>query len=337
MKLSKAQKGAMLLMTLDPKSVGILMKRLPKETAVRMGKIMVELAESELNPNEYDDVVKEFAVKLGADTRRNVDLSGVKNLLKKSFSEAFGEAEGGAVLQKVEDVDEAVTPLAPIHQFSPEKMGSLVEVEHPQVAAILLASLPSSRASALMDRLEETKRIEVFRRMALLERPPSGLACRVLAEISDQEEEEILKSSAFEDGKSQRLRLVAEVLSMQEGSIDKSVLEAISKVDADLTQQINELMFTFDDIILIDKRAMPKLLMDFDVRELGLALKVANSKVEKHILDNLSSRVKKQIEEEQETMGSIPIADIHECQKSIAEKARSLIEAGEVKINRTRK
>lgn len=70
------------------------------------------------------------------------------------------------------------------------------------------------------------------------------------------------------------------------------------------------------DILLLDDRAIQRVLRDVDNNDLGIALKGANEEVQNVIFKNLSKRLSAMIKEDMEFMGP----DSYErCRRSTAE------------------
>ena len=90
-----------------------------------------------------------------------------------------------------------------------------------------------------------------------------------------------------------------------------------------------------DDLLLVDKRAMQKILSGINVQVLALALKGAHKQVEKFIMSNVSQRVKKLITDEKELLGPRTVDEVTGAQKEIVAIVRTLIENGEINISRS--
>ena len=142
-----------------------------------------------------------------------------------------------------------------------------------------------------------------------------------------------MKDESPEDIKD-RLKTVADVLNRVDKETEKSVLGQISETDAEMAEEIKELMFTFDDLALVDKRAMQKILSGINVQVLALSLKAAKKEVDEYIMSNVSKRVKKLIDDEKELMGPKTLEEVTGAQKEIVTTVRALIESGEITISR---
>src|SRR5690606_24223012 len=65
---------------------------------------------------------------------------------------------------------------------------------------------------------------------------------------------------------------VAEVLNLMSAGMEKDLLEGVAAVDAELSEEIKNLMFVFEDMIKLDEKSVTRLLRDVDARELAIAL-----------------------------------------------------------------
>ncbi|MCP3861045.1 MAG: flagellar motor switch protein FliG, partial [Phycisphaeraceae bacterium] len=104
--------------------------------------------------------------------------------------------------------------------------------------------------------------------------------------------------------------------------------------DAETTEQIREMMFTFEDLSRIDSRGLQKILSSIDVRQLATSLKGADQSLQDQILGNVSKRVRESVVDEKEFLGPLPIAEVQEARREVTRIARSLIEGGEISLPR---
>ena len=93
-------------------------------------------------------------------------------------------------------------------------------------------------------------------------------------------------------------------------------------------------MFVFEDILLLDDRAIQRVLRDVENSDLGIALKGANEDVQNAIFNNLSKRLAAMIKEDMEFMGPVRMKDVEEAQQKIVAVIRKLEDAGEIVISR---
>ena len=93
--------------------------------------------------------------------------------------------------------------------------------------------------------------------------------------------------------------------------------------------QVRELMFTWDDLATIEKRAMQKILASIDTRTLAIALKACPPGVNDNIMANLSSRVREMVIDEKELRGAMPLSDVLQARAEIMFAVRALMDSGE--------
>ncbi len=111
-------------------------------------------------------------------------------------------------------------------------------------------------------------------------------------------------------------------------------METLEVEEPELADEIRKKMFVFEDILLLDDRAIQRVLRDVENSDLGLALKSANDQVQSAIFNNLSKRLAVMIKEDMEFMGPVKMKDVEEAQQKIVSIIRKLEEAGEIVISR---
>ena len=88
------------------------------------------------------------------------------------------------------------------------------------------------------------------------------------------------------------------------------------------------------DIMLLDDRAIQRVLRDVDNNDLAVALKGANEDVQNTIFKNLSKRLAAMIKEDMEFMGPVRMKDVEEAQQKIVGVIRKLEDSAEIVISR---
>lgn len=99
-------------------------------------------------------------------------------------------------------------------------------------------------------------------------------------------------------------------------------------------KQLNECIFDFEDLIMLDDRAIQKILRETDVVELSKALKGTSTKVQDKIFRNMSKRAATMLKEDMEFMGPVREIDVKTAQANIIKILFRLEEMGEIVISR---
>ena len=94
-------------------------------------------------------------------------------------------------------------------------------------------------------------------------------------------------------------------------------------------------MFVFEDIVMLDDRAIQKVLREVDTQELSKALKSVDTEVQDKIFRNMSKRAAGMLKEDMEFMGPVRLKDVEEAQQKIVSTIRHLEDSGEIVIARS--
>ena len=128
------------------------------------------------------------------------------------------------------------------------------------------------------------------------------------------------------------VRAVAELFNRMDRNTGRQVLEKIETENPQLAASIRDLMFVFDDILLIDDTGIGEILRRSDKKTLTIALKGTSEELRNQFFRNMSSRAVELMKEEMEYMGPVKLKDVEKAQHEIVEIVRSLEEEGVVSI-----
>ncbi len=126
--------------------------------------------------------------------------------------------------------------------------------------------------------------------------------------------------------------LAVQLLMNMDKTNEATLLESIAERDPDVAEQIREQMFTFDDLIDVDDRAIQTVLRNIENQTLVLALKGAAESMQEVFFRNVSKRVSESLREDLETMGPVRLSEVEAAQQQIANAARELADRGEIQI-----
>ncbi|MDT8447371.1 MAG: FliG C-terminal domain-containing protein, partial [bacterium] len=126
---------------------------------------------------------------------------------------------------------------------------------------------------------------------------------------------------------------VAEMLNTMDKSTESRILATIEESNPDLAEQIRELMFTFEDMVLVDPNGMQMLLKEMPQNELVLALKTASDALKEHIFSNMSERAADMVRDDLDALGAVRVADVDASQQKMVKIARKLEEEGKIIIS----
>jgi flagellar motor switch protein FliG len=110
------------------------------------------------------------------------------------------------------------------------------------------------------------------------------------------------------------------------------LMDAIREQDEEMSQQIQDLMFVFDNLADVDDRAIQTILREVQQDALLKAIKGADEELKKKITKNMSKRAAEMLLDDLEAMGPVRISEVETAQKEILSVARRLADAGEIML-----
>jgi flagellar motor switch protein FliG len=117
------------------------------------------------------------------------------------------------------------------------------------------------------------------------------------------------------------------------GALEKDLLDRINDKDAQLCEQIKNLMFVFEDIMRLDDRSLQRVLREIEARVLSLALKNASEELRGRIMAGMSQRAVTALKDEMSMLGAVRLRDVEAAQAQIVAQVRALETAGEIQIS----
>ena len=127
---------------------------------------------------------------------------------------------------------------------------------------------------------------------------------------------------------------VVEILNTVDRGTEKHIMETLEIEEPELADEIRKKMFVFEDILLLDDRAIQRVLRDVDNNDLAIAMKGSNEQVQTAIFNNMSKRLAVMIKEDMEFMGPVRMKDVEEAQQKIVNIIRKLEDSAEIVISR---
>ncbi len=117
-----------------------------------------------------------------------------------------------------------------------------------------------------------------------------------------------------------------------DSAIESRLMESIKDADEDLGQEIQDLMFVFDNLAEVDDRGVQAILREVSTDVLVLALKGSDDEVQEKIFKNMSKRASELLRDDLEAMGPVKLSEVETAQKEILTVARRMADSGEISL-----
>ncbi|MDX2192478.1 MAG: flagellar motor switch protein FliG [Gemmatimonadales bacterium] len=321
--LTGPQKAAVFCMALGKEQAAKVMQLLPPAAVEIVGREIAELPN--VPPHLVDGVLEEYRELARAVT--SVAHGGLDSA-REILEEALGPARAKEVLERIKS-QLSDAGLKRLKKATPDILLSILRGEHPQTIALILAHLESKLSAAIIEQLEPELAADVLYRVARMDKVSPEMVHLVESQLASKADLSLTTEMTLSGGP----LAVANVLNIAGPTMEKQLLESIGRRDAKLVEAIKGLMFVFEDLITLDKKAMQRLLRDVDGRELAMALKVASEELKRHIFENMSERASEALREEMDMLGPVKVKDVEAAHGRIIGMVRSLEEAGEIQLS----
>ena len=322
--LTSAQKAAIIISSIGTENASEVFKHFSDD---EVEQITLEIARMNYYPMEVvDSVLNEF-YELCL-TQKVISEGGVE-YARDILEKAFGPQTAQALFEKITKQFQTKA-FAFVRKADYKNLLAMVQNEHPQTIALILSYARSDQASAILSELPKKTRIDVVERMAKMDRASPDVV-KSIERTLEKKFDNLVTADTTEVG---GIDYVAEVMNNVDRATEKYIFDELTLRDPKLADDIRSKMFVFEDILLLDDRAIQRVLRDVDNADLGVALKAANEEVQNVIFKNLSKRLAAMIKEDMEFMGPVRMKDVEEAQQKIVSVIRKLEDAGEIVISR---
>lgn len=322
--LTGRQKAAIFLVTIGSEVSSEIFKHLRED---EIETLTFEIARLEtIDAEDRDKVLAEFQeLMMAQDFITTGGIDYARELLEK----ALGSQKAVDIINRLTSSLQ-VRPFDFIRRTDPTHLLNFIQQEHPQTIALILAYLEPQKASVILSSLPHEIQSDVAKRIATMDRTSP----EVLREVERVLEKKLSTLSSEDYTSAGGVESIVDILNLVDRSTEKSIIESLEEEDPELAEEIKKRMFVFEDIVMLDDRAIQKVLREVDTAELAKALKAVDSEVQDKIFRNMSKRAATLLKEDMEYMGPIRMKDVEEAQQKIVAIIRKLEEQGEIVVAR---
>lgn len=323
-KISNQEKAAAVIVSLGVDKASQIYKYLSEEdieqltiAIAKLGYISVEQTEEIL-----DDFYKMCLT-------QKVVTEGGMEYARTVLEKAFDEGTAHALLEKVSK-SLKVKAFDYLRRTDIKSLYSVLQYERPQIIALVLAYVDSTKAAQVIASLPEEKRVVVVERIAKMESASPEAIKVVEAQLKNKFSSVMTTDFAKVGG----IDYIAEVMNNMDRSNEKFIFDEMGKKDQELTDEIKKKMFVFEDIAGMDGRAIQIFVRECDIKDLVLAIKGTTEEVAKLIFANMSARMAENIKDELEITTNVRLKEVEEAQQRIVAVIRKLDEEGAIVLSK---
>ena len=315
-------KAAALLMALGEDLAGDVLKHLREPEIHKVTTAMVKL--EKVTGEEVQELAGDFEEAL-----REHSLVGLDGgqYMQNALSKTLGAAKASEMMQDflLKSSEEG---LEAIRMMEPRTIAHIVQKEHPQVIAFVLASLDPVRASQVLDYIPENLQGEVVYRISTMEE----IHPTVVSELEEAVRSHVSRGPSGGVVHLGGLKYAAELLNRVDRKHEKRILEDIKAIEPSVFEKIEEQLFVFEDIVRVDDRTLQAILKEVTTEVLVVALRATEQAVQDKFFSNMSTRAAGIIKEEMEMRGPVRLKEVEQAQREVVAIAKALEQAGKITL-----
>ncbi len=316
-------KAAIMLVTLGAEACAQIFKSLD-EADVEI--LTAEIARLDgITPDVREKVLEEFHQMAVA---QKYILQGGVDYARQALESAVGARRAKEILEKVQSTIRT-TGFSLLQDVDPTQLVNFIQKEHPQTISLLLAHMDAALAAPILSALPQELQVDVATRLATMQSVSPDVLGQV-EEVLSQQMKSLFGGNVSEVG---GVKFVAEMLNQVDRGAEKNILGNLERENPELATEIKNLMFVFEDIMLLDDRGIQRMLKEVDTKELALALKGASETVGEKFFKNMSSRASEMMKDDMGFMGPVRLKDVESAQQKIVDIVRRLEDDGEIVIS----
>jgi flagellar motor switch protein FliG len=317
---SGVERAAVLMMLVGDDEAAAILQKLDPEEVRQLGKAMFAVAD--VSEIEVDTVLDDFVNKARARTGVGFD---PRPRIESMMNRALGQEKADSVLARITPPADACQ-IDLLDWLDASEIAGLIEKEHPQIAAVLIANLEPSIGAQVLELLPDLVQPDVVHRIARLG-PITPEAVETLKTMLSSRIGANQQSTGVMLGGT---REAARLMSSARKATEARVMPKLFKIDRETAKAIEEAMFVFDNLLELDDKNLGTLIRNIDGDILVRALKGVDESMRGRFLGCMSSRAADGIRDELESRGPMRLSEVLEAQKAVIQIARSLAKAGTI-------
>ena len=323
--LKGAERAAIFLLGVGEEAATEVMRHMSAKEVQQVGEAMATI--SKLTNAQVESVLADFHEDSAEINPLGLD---APDFTRRVMTSALGQDKAQNILSQVLEKPEEHNGVEALQWMAPKAIAEVLEEEHPQIAATVMTQLYDEQAAKVLELLPDDMRKDVILRIARMEE----LDPRAMEELDRVLESQLGKLQRTPPRKVMGPDNLAAILNATGSELEQEMLEALTSVDEELSDDVKEKMFIFDNLMQLDDRGFQRLVREVAQENLLTALKGVDEVLAERFFKNMSERAAEILREDMEASGPVKLADVEAAQKEIVRTAKKLADEGELMIGK---
>ncbi len=243
-KLTRVDKAAILLLSLGSADAAQVLRHMGPKEVQRVGVAMAQMRN--VHREQVEQVMSEFVDIVGDQTSLGV---GSDDYVRKMLTQALGEDKANGLIDRIL-LGGNTSGLDSLKWMEPRAVADVIRYEHPQIQAIVVAYLDPDQAGEVLNNFDHKVRLDIILRVSSL----NTVQPAALKELNQILEKQFSGNSNAARTTLGGIKRAADIMNFLDSSIEGQLMDSIREVDEDLSTQIEDLMFVFNNLSDVDDR-----------------------------------------------------------------------------------
>ncbi|WP_046003916.1 flagellar motor switch protein FliG [Pseudoalteromonas rubra] len=321
-KLDGVDKAAILLLSLTEEDAAQILKHLEPKQVQKVGMAMAaldDLSQAKISAvhNLFIEQIQSFST-IGFQS---------EDFIKKALTAALGEDKAASLIDQIV-MGSGAKGLDSLKWMDSKQVANIIRNEHPQIQTIVLSYLEPEQSAEILAQFPEKVRLDLTMRIANLEEVQPA----ALQELNEIMEKQFAGQAGAQAAKMGGLKAAADIMNYLDTNIEGQLMDSIREHDEEMSQQIQDLMFVFENLMDVEDRGIQAILREVQQDVLMKAIKGADDSLKDKIMKNMSKRAAEMMADDLEAMPPVRISEVEAAQKEILATARRLADSGEIML-----
>ncbi|TMO63279.1 flagellar motor switch protein FliG [Pseudoalteromonas aurantia] len=321
-KLDGVDKAAILLLSLTEEDAAQILKHLEPKQVQKVGMSMAaldDLSQSKISAvhNLFIEQIQSFST-IGFQS---------EDFIRKALTAALGEDKAASLIDQIV-MGSGAKGLDSLKWMDSKQVANIIRNEHPQIQTIVLSYLEPEQSAEILSQFPEKVRLDLTMRIANLEEVQPA----ALQELNEIMEKQFAGQAGAQAAKMGGLKAAADIMNYLDTNVEGQLMDSIREHDEEMSQQIQDLMFVFENLLDVEDRGIQAILREVQQDVLMKAIKGTDDALKDKILANMSKRAAEMMVDDLEAMPPVRISEVEAAQKEVLSTARRLADSGEIML-----
>ena len=251
-KLDGVDKAAILLLSLSEEDAAQILKHLEPKQVQKVGMAMAaldDLSQAKISAvhNLFIEQIQSFST-IGFQS---------EDFIKKALTAALGEDKAASLIDQIV-MGSGAKGLDSLKWMDSKQVANIIRNEHPQIQTIVLSYLEPEQSAEILSQFPEKVRLDLTMRIANLEEVQPA----ALQELNEIMEKQFAGQAGAQAAKMGGLKAAADIMNYLDTNVEGQLMDSIREHDEEMSQQIQDLMFVFENLMDVEDRGIQAILRE---------------------------------------------------------------------------